>query len=232
MSEPRVIVALDYPSADEAHAFISQVRPTQCRLKVGLELFTAAGPRFVAGLVEQGFDVFLDLKYHDIPTTVARACARAAQLGVWMLSVHTLGGRSMLRSAREAVKDAGRRPLLIAVTLLTSHTARDVADIGLTDDIGSGVRRLAELALDAGMDGAVCAPQEAAILRERFGEKLILVTPGIRPAGAPGDDQPRAMTPADAIAQGADYLVIGRPITRAADPQAALEEINRGIAGG
>ena len=231
MSEPRVIVALDYPSADEAHSFVSQVHPAQCRLKVGLELFTAAGPRFVAGLVKQGFDVFLDLKYHDIPTTVARACAQAAQLGVWMLSVHALGGRTMLRSARETIDRANRRPLLIAATLLTSHTARDIADIGLTDDIGSGVRRLAELARETGMDGAVCAPREAATLREQFGRKLILVTPGIRPAGAPGNDQQRAMTPAEAIAQGADYLVIGRPITRAADPQAALEEINREIAG-
>ncbi|GMR03977.1 MAG: orotidine-5'-phosphate decarboxylase [Gammaproteobacteria bacterium] len=230
MSESRVIVALDYPSTDEAHPFISQVHPAQCRLKVGLELFTAAGPQFVAGLVKQGFEVFLDLKYHDIPTTVARACAQAAQLGVWMLSVHALGGRTMLRSAREAIEGAERRPLLIAATLLTSHTARDIADIGLTDDIGSGVRRLAELAREAGMDGAVCAPQEAAALREQFGKKLILVTPGIRPAAAPGDDQRRAMTPAEAIAQGADYLVIGRPITRTADPQAALEEINREIA--
>ena len=229
LTGPRLIVALDFADADAARAFAARILPSQCRLKVGLELFTAAGPGLVADLVERGFDVFLDLKYHDIPTTVARACTRAAALGVWMLNVHALGGRRMLEAARAAVEGPHRRPLLLAVTLLTSLEARDTGEIGLTNDIGGQVERLAQLASDCGLDGVVCSPQEAERLRQRFAMPFTLVTPGIRPAGAAADDQRRTLTPAEAIARGADYLVIGRPVTRAADPQAALAGIDEEI---
>lgn len=226
---PRVVVALDLPDAEAALALASHLTPSRCRLKVGLELFTAAGPAVVMRLAERGFDVFLDLKYHDIPNTVARACARAAALGVWMLNVHTLGGAAMLRAAREAVEGTTRRPLLTGVTLLTSHAAAALGDIGLTADVDAEVERLATLAHDAGLDGVVCAPTDAARLRARFGEGFLLVTPGIRPPNSPLDDQQRTLTPAEALAEGADYLVVGRPVTRAANPVAALDAIRREI---
>ena len=230
MENPRVIVALDFPDAHTAQTFAEQLLPAHCRLKVGMELFTAAGPKVVENLVSRGFDVFLDLKYHDIPTTVARACTQAASLGVWMLNVHVLGGKKMLLAAREAVDRLARRPLLIGVTLLTSHSADDVTDLGWErDGVARHVERLAGLAELAGLDGVVCSPQETAQLRRRFGKDFLLVTPGVRPAGAATDDQSRTRTPADAVADGSDYLVIGRPITRAADPVAALAAINREI---
>jgi orotidine-5'-phosphate decarboxylase len=229
MAGPRVIVALDFADADSALAFAARVVPAQCRLKVGMELFTAAGPGIVANLVSRGFDVFLDLKYHDIPTTVARACAQAASLGVWMLNVHTLGGGKMLQAAREAVDHAKHRPLLIGVTLLTSHGEDDLVGLGFKSGTEQHVERLAGLAQAAGLDGVVCSPQEAAVLRRRFGKDFLLVTPGIRPAGAATDDQQRTRTPAEAVAEGADYLVIGRPVTRAPNPLAALDAINREI---
>ena len=229
MSAPRVIVALDFPDAASALGFAARVAPTQCRLKIGLELFTAAGPAMVSNLVTRGFDVFLDLKYHDIPTTVARACVQAAHLGVWMLNVHALGGLKMMQAAREAIEGVTRRPLLIGVTLLTSLGDDDLADIGLARGTALHVERLAGLAHTAGLDGVVCSPLEAAIVRRRFGRDFTLVTPGVRPAGTTADDQSRTRTPAEAVAEGADYLVIGRPITRAADPMAALEAINREI---
>lgn len=225
MNNPRLIVALDFAQAAEALAFAARLTPAQCRLKVGLELYTAAGPALVAQLAERGFDVFLDLKYHDIPATVARACARAAELGVWMLNVHALGGRRMLAEARAAVDKAPRRPLLVGVTLLTSHDAGDLAALGLDGEPAGHVERLAGLAADAGLDGVVCSAHETARLRQRHGARFVLVTPGIRPAGAPADDQRRTLTPAEAIARGADYLVVGRPVTRAADPAAALASI-------
>ncbi len=229
MSAPRIIVALDFATAEEAIALVSRVRPTQCRLKVGLELYTAAGPGLVARLAERGFDVFLDLKFHDIPTTVARACERAAALGVWMLNVHALGGLSMLRAAREACARASRAPYLIGVTLLTSHAAADLGEIGLAGDVLTHVERLAGLVRDADLDGVVCAPTEAAVLRRRFGKDFLLVTPGIRFSSALPHDQRRTATPAKALASGADYLVIGRPITRAPDPAAALDAIRHEI---
>lgn len=233
MENPRVIVALDFPDAHAAQTFAARLSPTHCRLKVGMELFTAAGPKVVENLVSRGFDVFLDLKYHDIPTTVARACTQAASLGVWMLNVHVLGGKKMLLAAREAVDRLARRPLLIGVTLLTSHGADDVADLGWErDDVARHVERLAGLAQTAGLDGVVCSAQETAQLRRRFGKDFLLVTPGVRPAGAATDDQSRTRTPADAVAEGSDYLVIGRPITRAADPVAVLAAINREIQAG
>ncbi len=233
MENPRVIVALDFPDAHTAQTFAERLSPTHCRLKVGMELFTAAGPKVVENLVSRGFDVFLDLKYHDIPTTVARACTQAASLGVWMLNVHVLGGKKMLLAAREAVDRLARRPLLIGVTLLTSHSGDDVADLGWErDGIGHHVERLAGLAEATGLDGVVCSPQETAQLRRRFGKDFLLVTPGVRPAGVAADDQSRTRTPADAVAEGSDYLVIGRPITRAADPVAVLAAINREIQAG
>jgi orotidine-5'-phosphate decarboxylase len=217
-------------TADEARAFAAHVTPAQCRLKVGLELFTAAGPGFVAELAGRGFDVFLDLKFHDIPHTVAQACARAAALGVWMLNVHVLGGRRMLEAAREAVDKAARRPLLTGVTVLTSHNARDVEEVGLPGDPAGLVERLAALAAESRLDGVVCSPLEAQGLRRRFGESFVLVTPGIRPSGAEAQDQRRTLTPGEAVAHGADYLVIGRPVTRAADPVAALSAIAQEVA--
>lgn len=230
MNGPRLIVALDFAAAEEARAFVARVAPAQCRLKVGLELFTAAGPAFVEELAGRGFDVFLDLKFHDIPNTVARACTRAAALGVWMLNVHTLGGRRMIEAAREAVDQAARRPLLTGVTVLTSHGAKDAEEVGLSGDPATLVERLAALAAECRLDGVVCSPREARGLRRRFGESFVLVTPGIRPPGSEAQDQRRTLTPGEAIAHGADYLVVGRPITRAADPGAALTAVAQEIA--
>lgn len=229
MGSSRIIVALDYPSAEEAVRFVEQVQPAECRLKVGVELFTVAGPSFVERLVKSGFDVFLDLKFHDIPNTVARACRAAARLGVWMLSAHTLGGPHMLTAAREAIESSENRPKLIGVTLLTSYSQKEVEQIGLRGSLDETVGSLAQLAHDAEFDGIVCSPREAADLRRRFGEQFILVTPGIRLADADSDDQVRTLTPREALAQGAHYLVIGRPITRAPDPQVVLDAINRQI---
>ena len=228
-SGPRIIVALDYASAEAALACAARLSPTLCRLKVGMELYTAAGRRLVEELIDQGFDIFLDLKYHDIPTTVAKACDAAARLGVWMLNVHTLGGYAMLQAARDAVDTAPRHPLLVGVTLLTSHGSADLLAIGLPADARSQVERLAGLAHKAGLDGVVCSAQEARKLRTKFGAGFVLVTPGIRPAGSPLDDQQRVLTPLEAMEQGSDYLVIGRPITQAYDPQRKVQEIQRDI---
>lgn len=231
MRQSRIIVALDYPSAEEAERFLSRARPEQCRLKVGLELYTAAGPDFVRRLIGRGFDVFLDLKFHDIPTTVARACQGAAALGVWMVNVHCLGGARMLRAARDAVKATTPRPILLGVTILTSHAGHDLAELGFSDGVDTSVARLAGMAYDSGLDGVVCSAHEAAVLRARFGAGFVLVTPGIRPAGAKSGDQTRVMPPREAVRSGADYLVIGRPVTQAADPAAALAAIHRELEG-
>ena len=231
MINPRVIVALDFASAHAALAFAARVSPQSCRLKVGKELFTAAGPALVEKLTQDGFEVFLDLKFHDIPNTVAGACKAAAQLGVWMLNVHALGGRKMLEAARDAVAKGGvRRPRLIAVTLLTSMSDGDMRDVGMEGAPAAAALRLARLAQASGLDGVVCSAQEAELLRRESGAAFLLVTPGIRPAQSDRDDQQRVMTPAAAIAAGADYLVIGRPVTQAPDPVAALEAINLEIA--
>ena len=224
---PRVIVALDFPTASEALAFAARFTPEQCRLKVGFELFTSAGPRVVEALVEKGFDVFLDLKYHDIPNTVANACVAAARLGVWMVNVHALGGRRMLVAARESLEKLAHRPLLIGVTVLTSHSGRDLGELGLPEDPDAQAARLARLVKEAGLDGVVCSAREASRLRAEHGEGFCLVTPGIRPVGSDRDDQERVVTPLEAIHQGAHYLVIGRPITQAADPIRVLADINR-----
>lgn len=229
MQEQRVIVALDYPAAEPALALADRLAPGSCRLKVGKELFTRCGPALVSQLVERGFDVFLDLKFHDIPNTVARACAAAAELGVWMVNVHASGGRRMLEAAREALEAAPRRPLLIAVTVLTSLSEDELHEIGFAGTPADNVQRLAGLARTSGLDGVVCSPREVAMLRAVQGPEFRLVTPGIRPAGAAPGDQTRIMTPAEALAAGADDLVIGRPITAAADPMAALAAIHAEI---
>ncbi|MEJ2643999.1 MAG: orotidine-5'-phosphate decarboxylase [Gammaproteobacteria bacterium] len=228
-TEPRVIVALDYPTAEQAIALVERLRPDLCRLKVGKELFTRAGPALVDRLVKEGFDVFLDLKFHDIPNTVARACAAAADLGVWMMNVHALGGRRMMEAAREALGSGPQRPLLIGVTVLTSLGAEDLAEIGLAGTPQSNVQRLAALTHGAGLDGVVCSPREAQVLREAEGDAFVLVTPGVRPTGVATDDQRRVMTPTDAVAAGAHYLVMGRPVTQADDPVGVLLTTNSEI---
>jgi len=201
-----------------------------CKLKVGKELFTLAGPTLVRQLIDKGFDVFLDLKFHDIPNTVACACKVAADMGVWMLNVHALGGRNMLLAAREALEGNGNRPLLIAVTILTSMGQQDLQEIGLSGNPEDNVLRLAALTHNAGLDGVVCSSREVSSLRQAQGETFTLVTPGIRPAGSDAGDQKRIMTPTDAIQAGSNYLVIGRPITQARDPVQTLETINTEIA--
>lgn len=224
---PRIIVALDTPSSAEALLLAGRLQPADCRLKVGFELFTAAGPDVVNKLVDKGFDVFLDLKYHDIPNTVAAACTAAARLGVWMLNVHALGGVRMLQAAREAIDRSPNRPWLIGVTVLTSHSANELADIGLGGQPEEHVQRLAEMARHCGLDGVVCSAREASRLRQVMGSSFCLVTPGIRPAGSASDDQRRVVTPSDAVQAGADYLVVGRPITGAEDPAEALAAMNQ-----
>jgi orotidine-5'-phosphate decarboxylase len=230
VNDPKVIVALDFASADAALGFAARLKPQSCRLKIGKELFTAAGPALVGTLIQRGFDIFLDLKYHDIPNTVSGACKAAAQLGVWMLNVHALGGRAMMEAARAAVAASRQPPVLIAVTLLTSMAARDLADVGITGDPAAAALKLAKLARASGLDGIVCSAQEAQLLKRECGSKFLLVTPGIRLSESKADDQQRTMTPGAAIAAGADYLVIGRPVTHASDPVAVLDAINREIA--
>lgn len=225
MSDSKIIVALDYPTADAAVALASQLDPTRCKLKIGKELFTRSGPATVEKLVQQGFDIFLDLKYHDIPNTVAKACSAAADLGVWMMNVHTLGGSAMMAAARQAIGNNTDRPLLIGVTLLTSMDQKTFDEIGLQGSISETVLRLAKLADENGLDGVVSSAQEATQLRAQHGEEFQLVTPGIRPANSAHGDQHRTMTPAQALAAGSSYLVIGRPITAADNPMSALEAI-------
>jgi orotidine-5'-phosphate decarboxylase len=219
----RLIVALDLPTPRQALALADRLRGEVGMVKVGSELFTAGGPAVVRELRGRGHDVFLDLKYHDIPNTVARAVAQAAQLGASLVDVHGLGGRAMLEAAVGALPALGTR--LLAITVLTSHNAETLAELGVADGVPASVRRLAQLARNAGLDGVVCSPHEVPLLREACGEHFLLVTPGIRPAGAAVGDQARAATPAAALAAGADYLVVGRPITAAADPAAAARAI-------
>jgi len=220
-----IIVALDFPSEKEALTLVAQLEPERCRLKVGKELFTRSGPEFVKKLVKQNFDVFLDLKFHDIPNTVARACQAGADLGVWMINVHAMGGRKMLEAAREALPTNDSNPKLIAVTVLTSMGADDLKEIGLNNSPAEQVKHLATLTHDCGLDGVVCSPQEIALLRESLDTSFELITPGIRPEWSVTGDQKRIMTPAQAIQAGGNYLVIGRPITQAEEPMLALEKI-------
>jgi len=229
MTGPRIIVSLDFETREEALALARVLEPKHCRVKVGKELFTRCGPAVVEELRGLGFDVFLDLKFHDIPHTVARACTAAAALGVWMLNVHASGGRAMLEAAREAVDASERPPLLVAVTVLTSLSAQDLHELGVAADPEEQVLRLARLARAAGLDGVVCSAREAQQLRLVCGSDFALVTPGIRPAGAASGDQKRIVTPGDAVRIGSDYLVIGRPVTRAPDPLQALIAIEEEI---
>jgi len=231
---PRVVVALDFANPMRALALADRLDPARCALKVGKEMFVVAGPEPVRWMVARGFNVFLDLKFHDIPNTVAHACAAATRLGVWMLNVHAAGGHAMLEAARDAVRstaaEAGiARPLLIAVTVLTSLDESALRATGIEADPASQAQRLAALAHGCGLDGVVCSAREAPALRSAFGAKFALVTPGIRPAGSRTDDQSRIVTPEEAAHNGADYLVIGRPITGAGDPVAALAAINRSL---
>lgn len=228
-NDPRVIVALDFPDAANALSLVARLDPGQCKLKVGKELFVRAGPALVGQLAERGFKVFLDLKFHDIPNTVAQACRAAADLGVWMVNVHASGGVKMMQAAREAVDKSSTPPKLIAVTVLTSMSGEDLRQIGIEVEPAVQVARLARLASASGMDGVVCSAQEAALLRREIGRDFLLVTPGIRPAGSEIGDQSRILTPAKAIEVGADYLVVGRPITQADDPVTVLQNINAEI---
>ena len=220
-----VIVALDFPHADAALNMADLLDPGNCRVKVGKELFTREGPVIVSALHERGFQVFLDLKYHDIPNTVAKACGAAADMGVWMLNVHAFGGPRMLAAARQAVDQTGSGSLLIAVTVLTSMDAEDLQAIGISGEPVDQVMRLASLTKNAGLDGVVCSAQEARILKFTLGANFKLVTPGIRPEDAEAGDQRRVVTPAQAQADGVDYMVIGRPITQDPNPNQALARI-------
>lgn len=222
---PQIIIALDFANIERVRALVAQLDPRRCRLKIGKELFTHAGPSIVAELQARGFDVFLDLKFHDIPSTVARACQAAADLGVWMVNVHASGGRKMLEAARDALSKAQRPPLLIAVTVLTSLDVTDLQEIGWPGSVENNVLLLAQLSRRTGLDGVVCSPREVALLRAQFEPDFKLVTPGIRPAGVGLNDQSRTLTPRQALDAGANYLVIGRPITGADDPLAALAAI-------
>lgn len=225
-----VVIALDYASATPALALVDQLSPADCRLKVGKELFTHEGPQLVRQLRDRGFDIFLDLKFHDIPNTVASAVAAAGDLGVWMVNVHASGGRRMLTAARESLRQGGHDTLLTAVTVLTSMEESDLREIGISASPLDHVRHLARLSADCGLHGVVCSAREASVLRGDLPRDFVLVTPGIRPAEAAADDQRRTMTPRAAIEAGVDYLVIGRPITQAADPARALAEINASLA--
>ncbi|WP_211681511.1 orotidine-5'-phosphate decarboxylase [Moritella sp. 24] len=230
LQDSKVVVALDY--ADEASAlnFVDKINPSQCRLKVGKEMFTLFGPEFVRKLVARDFDVFLDLKFHDIPNTVAKAVAAAAELGVWMVNVHACGGKRMMEAAKAALVPYGdKAPILIAVTVLTSMEQEDLAQMGVNITPAEQVIRLAKLTKESGLDGVVCSSQEASMLKKELGSDFQLITPGIRPAGSAAGDQRRIMTPVEAVAAGSDYLVIGRPITQAESPMEVLTAINTSL---
>lgn len=229
----RIIVALDFNSQDEVLRLLDRLDPEQCRVKIGKQLFTARGPALVKKVQKRGFDVFLDLKFHDIPNTVEAAVKVAAfELGVWMMNVHASGGRAMLEAARNAFAEVDcRQPYLIGVTVLTSLNDTDLAELGLQDSPADQVLRLARMCHESGLGGVVCSPAEVSILRAELPRGFLLVTPGIRRPEEARGDQKRVMGPAEAIADGADYLVVGRPITRASDPAAALREFNSAVAG-
>lgn len=226
-----IIVALDFPTADAALAMADRLDPRRVRAKVGKELFTRSGPAVIEALHQRGFEVFLDLKFHDIPNTVAGAVKSAAELGVWMTNVHASGGRRMLEAAANAIANHAQRPLLTAVTVLTSMGAEDLAEIGISASPEEQVLRLARLTRDSGLDGVVCSAREATLLRDACGADFRLVTPGIRPAGTDAGDQTRVVTPADAMAMGVNDMVMGRPITQADDPAAVVESILASLPG-
>jgi orotidine-5'-phosphate decarboxylase len=226
--DSKIVVALDFQEAKQAIALVNQLDPTLCKLKVGKELFTSAGPNFVEQLVAKQFDVFLDLKFHDIPNTVSKACEAATKLGVWMLNVHASGGSAMMEAALEGVDKGSvnaKSAHLIAVTVLTSMNQSALNEIGVETSVEQHVLRLAKLTQKSGLAGVVCSAQEATLLRQHTANDFLLVTPGIRPAFASVDDQSRILTPSQALKAGANYLVIGRPITQAAEPLEALSRI-------
>ncbi|MBS0357708.1 MAG: orotidine-5'-phosphate decarboxylase [Proteobacteria bacterium] len=231
VANPRIIVALDFEDIISAEKLVAELDPKLCCLKVGKEMFTRFGSAFVKKLIQQGYPVFLDLKFHDIPNTVAKACLAAADLGVWMLNVHASGGRAMLTAAREAIdKYAGNKPLLIAVTVLTSIGEQDLHEVGVQGTIDAQVHRLADLTFQCGFNGVVCSAQEAPMLKKAYGKNFYCVTPGIRLEDSKADDQKRVLTPVQAIEAGADYLVIGRPITQSKNPLEVLKKIKLDIA--
>lgn len=230
MTDSKIIVALDYADAQSAMELVNQLNPDLCKLKVGKELFTTAGPQFVEQLVAKNFKVFLDLKFHDIPNTVKKACEAAADLGVWMLNVHASGGTAMMQAALEGVDKSQQSPYLIAVTVLTSMSQANLTEIGIENSLENQVLKLASLTQQAGLHGVVCSALEANMLRQHLGNNFCLVTPGIRLAQENNnrvnqDDQSRVVTPQDALNRGASYLVIGRPITQAPNPLKSLEAI-------
>ncbi|WP_314143801.1 orotidine-5'-phosphate decarboxylase [Buttiauxella noackiae] len=225
-----IVVALDYDNRDKALAFIDRIDPRDCRLKVGKEMFTLFGPQLVRDIQVRGFDVFLDLKFHDIPNTTAHAVAAAAELGVWMVNVHASGGARMMTAAREALLPFGNdAPLLIAVTVLTSMEASDLADLGIAATPAEHAERLARLTQNCGLDGVVCSAQEAVRFKSELGQSFKLVTPGIRPVGSDAGDQRRIMTPQQAQTAGVDFMVIGRPITQSANPSQTLRDIRASL---
>lgn len=228
-SDSKIIVALDYADAKSALALVNQLDPSLCKLKIGKELFTATGPQLVETIVNQGFKLFLDLKFHDIPNTVAKACTAASNLGVWMLNVHASGGLPMMQAAREGIDKSHHNPYLIAVTVLTSMNQEVFNQLSIHKTIAEQVLDLAKLTKKAGLNGVVCSAMEAQTLRQNLGADFCLVTPGIRPSDSNQDDQSRVVTPQDAINSGASYLVIGRPITKAQNPLKALENIVQSI---
>ena len=222
-----IVVALDYPTIEQATAMAKRLDPKLCRVKVGKELFTKAGPAILEALHKLDFDVFLDLKFHDIPNTVANAVSVAAKEGVWMVNVHASGGRRMMEASANALAQIhDHNTLLIAVTVLTSMDESDLSEIGIDLSPRDHVMRLAKLAQSSGMDGVVCSAQESEMLSDILGKDFVLVTPGIRPVGSEQGDQKRIMTPSEAMKAGSHYLVMGRPITQAADPIAVLTQVN------
>lgn len=229
MIDSKIIVALDYADSASALNLVNQLDSSLCKLKVGKELFTAAGPQLVEKLIAKNFQVFLDLKFHDIPNTVAKACQAASNLGVWMLNVHASGGTAMMQAALEGVDKSVHSPYLIAVTVLTSMSQANLNEIGIENNIEDQVLNLAKLTQLAGLHGVVCSALEAELLKQHLPQDFLLVTPGIRPATANKDDQTRILTPTQALTAGASYLVIGRPITQAANPIDALIAINQEI---
>ena len=226
---PKIVIALDYANPQDAINFVEKLDPKLCRLKVGKELFTAAGPQLIEKLISKDFSVFLDLKFHDIPTTVSKACEAASRLGVWMLNVHASGGAAMMEAAREGVERSGQNPLLIAVTVLTSMNQKMLNEVGVAGSVADQVLSLAQLTKKSGLNGVVCSAQEASVLRYALGKEFCLVTPGIRLINDLLDDQSRVVTPKKALELGASYLVIGRPITQSATPLETLIKINQEI---
>jgi len=222
----KLIIALDFSNAELANNFVKQLSPSDCKLKVGFELFVNSGPDFVKHLVDLGYDIFLDLKFHDIPNTVASACQSAAELGVWMMNVHASGGNVMMNAAKQALDNCNSSAKLIAVTVLTSMDQAQLESINILEKPQDRVKHLAQLTKNSSLDGVVCSAQEATLLRKQLGDDFLLVTPGIRPKGMNAGDQKRIMTPNDAYQAGVSYIVVGRPITQAENPLVVIDQIN------